>query len=123
MMCDHGHTWSHIEWNSNFSQFGSCVFLADGILNAWEEIIINGDKKLAEYRYIYIELQDANYVCYDAKIIPIQIYATKNASCPYYFYKGSDVLGYACSPDDINTNRIRLRSSSTTTRIRAYGII
>ena len=109
--------------NTNFNQLGNSVFLADGILDAWDEITINGDRNLAEYRYIYIELQDSNYTCHDAKMIPIEVFATKNASCPYYFYKGSDILGYACAPDNMNTNKIRLRHSSATTRIRAYGII
>lgn len=109
--------------NNDLNQFGNSVFLADGILNAWDEITIRGDRNLSEYRYIYIELQDSATTCLDAKMIPIQVYATKNVSCPYHFYKGSDLLGFACSPDNINTNKIRLRSNSETTRIRAYGII
>lgn len=109
--------------NSNLNALGNCVYLADGILNAWEEITINGDKNLSEYRYIYIELQDADNTCDDAKTIPIEVFKTKNASCPYRFYLAGEVRGYACSPDDINTKKIRLRSNSTTSRIRAYGII
>ena len=111
------------EVDTNFNQLGNSVFLADGILNAWDEITIRGDRNLSGYRYIYIELQDSNNTCYDAKMIPIGVYTTKNTSCPYCFYKGNDVLGFACSPDNINTNKIRLRSNRETTRIRAYGII
>ena len=108
--------------NNDLSDIKSApIFLADSLVNSWNDITISGNKLMTDYRYVYLELQDSNSQCYDSYLVPLSIYVTKSSSNPYQFTKEGSVVGYACAGSTNTT--IKLRSSDSGYRVRAWGIL